>query len=348
MFLNDPLVSVVMPVYNSDEYLAEAIESILSQTFRDFEFIIICDEPSQKARDIIDNYQKNDNRIIVFYQKKEGLVAALNKGCSTAKGKYIARMDADDICYPKRFEFQVRFLEEHENIGVLGTWREFIDQKNSITGHDCSTGNSNILKWHILFGSGFSQSHGIAHPTVMMRRQLIKKVNGYSTKYSHNEDFDLWIRLINWTDFSNIPEILLKYRFNKNRVSLKFEEDQEQNSLKIFQAVLVNYLDKEFDIETTRKIIRMRNIQTETDVRIVFQYLEQIFTVFINHLNPTPEEIHQIKRDLHCRLLVLSLISLKVSRKLSIRLIVQAFFMNPLNTVSFYGKLVKNIINVSI
>jgi hypothetical protein len=154
--------------------------------------------------------------------------------------------------------------------------------------------------------------------------------------------------LINWTDFSNIPEILLKYRFNKNRVSLKFEEDQEQNSLKIFQAVLVNYLDKEFDIETTRKIIRMRNIQTETDVRIVFQYLEQIFTVFINHLNPTPEEIHQIKRDLHCRLLVLSLISLKVSRKLSIRLIVQAFFMNPLNTVSFYGKLVKNIINVSI
>ena len=112
--IHPPKISVLMPIYKGDEYLSAAVDSILNQTFSDFEFIIICDDPTEKTRQILDKYKQSDSRIRVYYQEREGLVNSLNRGCSLAQGEYIARMDADDISLPERFEKQVKFLDSNQ------------------------------------------------------------------------------------------------------------------------------------------------------------------------------------------------------------------------------------------
>jgi len=119
--MNNPLISVVLSVYNAEKYLVEAIKSILNQTFKDFEFIIINDGSTDKSLEIIESYQKEDERIILISRENKGLIASLNEGIEKAKGKYIVRMDADDISLSTRFEEQVKIMEENQNIGLCGT-----------------------------------------------------------------------------------------------------------------------------------------------------------------------------------------------------------------------------------
>jgi len=117
----DVKVSIVMSVYNAQKYLDEAIESILNQTYSNFEFIIINDGSTDKSLEIIENYAKKDSRIIVINRENKGLIYSLNEGIRKANGKYIARMDADDISLPQRLEKQVEFMEKNKNIGICGT-----------------------------------------------------------------------------------------------------------------------------------------------------------------------------------------------------------------------------------
>src|SRR5918996_2481069 len=117
--ISTPKVSVVMPAYNAAVYLDEAVTSILNQTFREFEFIVINDGSTDDTVSILDKYEKSDSRIRVYHQENQGMIAALNRGCRLARGKYIARMDADDISLPRRFERQLEFMEGHPQIGIL-------------------------------------------------------------------------------------------------------------------------------------------------------------------------------------------------------------------------------------
>ena len=121
-----PKVSVLMPAYNSEAFVAEAIESILNQTYTDFEFIIINDGSTDKTAEIIDEYAKNDSRIkFINNHKNQGLIAVLNQGLDLCTGEYVARMDSDDISMPQRFEKQVQYMDEHQEVGILGTWIDF-------------------------------------------------------------------------------------------------------------------------------------------------------------------------------------------------------------------------------
>jgi glycosyltransferase involved in cell wall biosynthesis len=234
MLSGPPLVSVVMPVYHADEYLPEAIESIMNQKFRDFEFIIICDDPSEKTKEIIDKYQNTDKRINAIYQKREGLVASLNKGFSMARGKYIARMDADDISLPQRFEGQVKFLENHQDIGICGTGilmkYHFINKKWLYPSDDAS------IKAKLLFSSPF------AHPTIMIRRDILSKVEiVYDPEYKHAEDYELWVRCSEFTRFANLKIPLLVYRLNKSNISRIFQKEQRENSYRIQLSLLKKF-----------------------------------------------------------------------------------------------------------
>jgi glycosyltransferase involved in cell wall biosynthesis len=227
MSSNDPLVSVVMTVYNVDEYLAESIESILNQTFRNFEFIIICDEPSDKAREIINNYQKNDNRINVIYQKKVGLVASAKIGCSIAKGKYIARMDADDISLPNRFEREVAFMDANPRIGVCGTWlKTFGSDKKDIwappTEHD-------DIFAEMLFECMIYQ------PTVIIRKDVIFSLREfYDETFKFAEDMEYWSRLVNLgVKIANIGEVFLLYRIHEKQVHNIYNEKLKKNADRI-------------------------------------------------------------------------------------------------------------------
>lgn len=210
--MKKPIVSVVMPVYNGSQYLREAIDSVLNQTFKDFELIIVNDGSIDSSEEIILSY--NDPRICyIKNEMNSGICITLNKGIDYACGKYIARMDCDDISLPERFEKQVDYLEHHLNIGALGTdiitFGEGFNDRYFDFVHD-----ANECKAGLLFATCF------AHPTVMMRTSIINEHKlRYDDMYRGLEDFELWYRLSKYTELTNLPEALVRYRLHKAQVT---------------------------------------------------------------------------------------------------------------------------------
>ena len=205
-----PLISVALPVYNAEKYLAEAIDSILNQTFTDFELIIIDDGSKDKSLEIIQKYQLLDSRIKVVTRENKKLVATLNEIINLASGKWIARMDQDDIALPHRFERQLAWLEE-TCADACGSWvKVFGAGNNQVVKHPHTVQATNL---ELLFGSPF------AHPTVMMKTNLVRQLN-YDNNWEFCEDYDLWERAARagWK-MTNVPEVLLLYRQHKTQIS---------------------------------------------------------------------------------------------------------------------------------
>ena len=193
-----------MSVYNGEKYLSEAIESILIQTYKNFEFIIIDDGSTDKSFEIIHHYQKQDNRIILISRENRGLIASLNEGIKKAQGKYIVRMDADDISVPTRFEVQVKFMEANSDIGISGSAViRFGENIKTVTWKLLK--NNEAIKSELLFSSTF------AHPSVIMNKTMIFKYNlFYDNQFLHAEDFELWTRMAKVTQMANLSKPLLK------------------------------------------------------------------------------------------------------------------------------------------
>src|SRR5215831_3902695 len=157
-----------MASYNSERYIREAINSILCQTFRDFELIVIDDGSSDESPAILESLIARDPRLVVHRQRNSGLIASLNRACDIARGVYIARMDADDVSLSRRFARQVAYLDRHPDIGVVGTWMQDIDDR----GHPGPVWplptSPATIPWFLMFGDC------MAHPSVVMRRELIQ------------------------------------------------------------------------------------------------------------------------------------------------------------------------------
>jgi len=234
---NSLIVSVIMPVYNAELYLKDAIDSILNQTFINFEFLIINDGSTDKSKEIILSY--NDKRIRYFEnQKNLKLIKTLNKGLSLAKGKYIIRMDADDISFLDRFEKQVTFMENNPNIGLCGSNAQAIGSSSNI--FKCPSTHSEIINAFII-------KSPFIHPSVIMRNSVIIKNNlHYDENYIHAEDYKLWLEFIKLTDVSNMPEILLKYRISETQITNKYAKEQAVTSQKIRREFIKEY--KQYDI----------------------------------------------------------------------------------------------------
>ncbi len=231
--LKAPLVSVVMPVYNGEKYLREAIDSILNQTFKDFELLLINDASTDNSEKIINSY--NDSRIIYIKNEQNlGLIKTLNKGLDLAKGEFIARMDQDDISHSERFEKQLIIFKKNPEIGVCGTWFTLFreNHKDKIIEHPEYNDSIKI---------GLLTSCFIGHPTVMMRKKAIENYR-YDVNYQAAEDFELWTRLIRVTQFYNIQESLLKYRFHSSNISVLENSVQVVNT-KIITGNQLKYID---------------------------------------------------------------------------------------------------------
>ncbi len=199
-----PLVSVVLPVYNGAHYLAEAIESILLQTFQDFELIIINDGSTDKSLDIIKQYAMKNPMIFVIDRENRGLVASLNEGIAKAQGKYIARMDQDDISLPTRFEKQIDLLEKDADLVLCGTWATIIDSDGT-----CLKNSSIRIKHEDIMKDMERCINPFFHPSVMFR-----KSNNlfYNETAFYCEDYEMWVKCSAIGRLANIPEYLLKYR----------------------------------------------------------------------------------------------------------------------------------------
>lgn len=202
-----PLVSVILPVYNGEKYLDEAIKSILSQSYKRFELIIIDDGSKDKSLSIAKGFK--DSRIKVYTQTNKGLAKTLNRGISLSKGTYIARQDQDDFSYPERLEKQANYLNKNPKCGLVGTWAEIWEGDNKKTHRSLKHCPENgLLQYFLLFDNPF------VHSSVMIRKTALEDVGFYSTDKNLQppEDYELWSRIARKYDLANIPELLHAYR----------------------------------------------------------------------------------------------------------------------------------------
>lgn len=205
------MVSVILPAYNAEKYIAEAIDSILGQTYSNFELIILNDCSKDRTEEIILSY---DDPRIVYLKNEEnlGVAATLNRGLAVAKGEYVARMDADDISLPERFEKQVTYLDGNKDIAVLGTNVESFNALGTISA-GWSAQDPLQTKVDMLFACG------MAHPSVMMRTDVIRALGGYDVEFNGLEDYELWCRVLENHQITTLPDVLLRYRIHGSQVT---------------------------------------------------------------------------------------------------------------------------------
>ena len=217
-----PQVTVLMPVFNGEKYLKEAIESILNQDFTDFEFLIINDGSTDNSAEIICSYK--DSRIVLITNEKNiGLVSTLNKGIELAKGEYIVRMDCDDISLKNRVSKQVAFMDRNKDIAVSGSFYNlFRNNKKAVVDLPLT---KQEIKCFLVFNSP------IAHPTAIIRKNAIQQFKlNYSSEYIHAEDYDFWSQIANHYELANIPDVLLDYRVHMNQITGNLHLVSKKNS----------------------------------------------------------------------------------------------------------------------
>lgn len=217
-----------MPVYNAERYIAEAIESILNQTFKDFEFIIIDDFSTDNTWEIIQEYAKKDKRIIPLRNKENlKLSKTLNKGIAITKGKYIARMDADDISVEDRLQKQFDYMEKKSDVGIVGGTMEIRDLNNRIIGKRRYNLTDEQIRKKIYRYSPF------CHPLVMIRKSVLNQIGGYDERWNPAEDYELYFRIGKCSKFANLDDILLIYRMVPKSMTIGSAKKMDLKTIKI-------------------------------------------------------------------------------------------------------------------
>lgn len=241
--INTPLISVIMPVYNSEKYISSSIQSILNQTYTNFVFIIIDDASTDETPKLLSEFKKKDNRIVIFRNKKnEGVTKSLNNAIKKTRGKYIIRMDADDWSYPDRFRFQVELMEKNPDVVVSGFYVEICDSNLKIKNLRKYNLDDATIRKHIFRYSPF------AHPATIWRARILKK-NLYNEVISVSQDYELYFRVGKIGKFMNLDKPLLKLRMHKGSVSMGKSDLQWKSTVLIrFNAVLMHgYEMSKFD-----------------------------------------------------------------------------------------------------
>ena len=237
-----PKMSVLMSVYNGARYLRIAVDSVLGQTFEDFEFIIVDDGSTDDSIEILSAY--DDPRIrLISNEENIGLTRSLNIGLEIARGDYVARMDPDDICVPERFERQVEYLDSSRKVGVIGSQMTVINEVGTpLRTFEVPTSHSMIV-WTLFFKRAFG------HPSVMMRKSIVESVGGYDESYRYAQDYGLWIRLLGVTQFASMPEVLVLYRTHPGTISNHRTEIQQGLAHRARQQLISQVLDRAISTE---------------------------------------------------------------------------------------------------
>jgi glycosyltransferase involved in cell wall biosynthesis len=322
-----PRISVVMPVYNARPYVAEAIESILRQTFIAFEFLIIDDGSTDGSSQIIDAYAAKDRRIRVVRQENRGLITSLNTGCEMARGEYLARMDGDDISLPGRLQRQAGFLEDHPKVGVVGTSVQRILGNGEPAGLWRVPLTAGGIRWHLLLKTG------LVHAATMIRRDLFREVGGYRANDSvlHAEDYDLWLRLSARTDFANLPQFLYVVRRHRESICAHHRREQIVRVAELAREHIQRTLGLSVPAATLRAIRAwfsgdgLRDMESCTKVS---HTLQDLFRAFARAYSLSPPEEDEVRRDLAVSLCSLARSAAGTSLWSSVRLAGRAFQMS--------------------
>jgi O-antigen biosynthesis protein len=220
-----PRVSVIMSVYNDEKNLRSSIESILKQSFKDFEFIIIDDGSTDGSSKIVDEYAKKDSRIVALHQKNSGLTISLNRMIEASKGDFILRQDSDDYSAPERFSEQISFLEKHPDVMLLGTGAYIIDADGEVLLQTKVLSGSAAIRRAMISGNRF------IHGSTAIRKECLTDVGVYYKECVYSEDYDLFLRISERYDTDNLPGALYFYRINLNSLSFTKTETQIRESM---------------------------------------------------------------------------------------------------------------------
>jgi len=213
----NPKISVLMSAYNAEDYIEDAIQSILTQTYRNYEFIIFNDGSTDNTLGIINDFADQDKRIRLIDQKNIGLTKTLVKGVNLAKGQYVARMDADDISDVKRLEIQLDFMDRNINCGMVGSWISTIDANGfEIRKIKLHSQNSGLKK-------RLNQGNQFVHGSVFFRKDMYLLAGGYDADFRFSQDYDLWLRMAKISGCANVSKYLYKLRVHDGSISIKNE-----------------------------------------------------------------------------------------------------------------------------
>ncbi|MFC1896012.1 glycosyltransferase family 2 protein [Thermodesulfobacteriota bacterium] len=263
--MTDPKITVLMPVYNGETYLNEAIESVLRQTFTAFEFLIINDSSTDRSVKIIESYDESRIRL-VHNETNLKLISTLNKGLELARGEYIARMDADDLMLPQRLEKQIQYLDANPQICVVGSWWENVDEHGKFLS--CTrVPTEDYLCALMIFEKGEGP---VGHPCVMYRTEIVRHLR-YSPEYVDSEDTDLWFRVISLGHkIANIPEVLMLYRVHEEQICQKSRVQSQAH-----ERALSDFLSEKFSESIKPDIAALTRPVNFNDT--CFQNLSQLY-----------------------------------------------------------------------
>lgn len=236
-----PKVSIIMSVYNGSYHLQKSVESIINQTFTDWEFIIIDDKSQDNTWEILAKYAKEDRRIKVFQnQKNIGLTKSLNKGLNLAIGEYVARLDADDTSFRDRLEKQVDYLQSHPSVALVSTGVRYVDERGRELRIDIPPTDPIVLRWEFLF------RNPLRHPTVMWRRELVdSKVGNYDPSFVCTQDYDFWVRISENSNIETIPSVLVQMSWHNQSISSTKAKTQDALGTKIICRQIRRYFPNE-------------------------------------------------------------------------------------------------------
>jgi glycosyltransferase involved in cell wall biosynthesis len=225
MSTSTPAISVLLPVYDAGRFLAPAVESILSQTFADFELIAIDDGSHDGSAEVLAQFAARDGRIRVFTQGNQGIVATLNRALSLARAPLVARMDADDVARPDRLAKQIDYLRQHPEIAVVSGAVDVIDEDGACLRTDVFPTSPETIANELIHRSC------VCHPAVMVRTEIVRSVGGYRRNAQLAEDYDLWLRISEVSRIANLPDVLLVYRLHPVASSRRHVVEQELAAL---------------------------------------------------------------------------------------------------------------------
>lgn len=336
----NPKISVLMTVRNAERFVSEAIESMLGQTFGDFEFIIVDNASTDRTRDIINSY--SDRRIILIENKEDlGQTRSLNAGISKCRSELIARMDADDISLPNRLEEQYSFLRWNTNIAVVGSWYVEIDENGKVIREFRLPTDPLQIKIYLTGCSDLSY-HCIPHPIVLMRKKALLECGQYDERYI-SQDFDLWVRISRKFLLSNLKRVLFKYRINK--------DSQSSKSAAIFRGDCRNIIEgniryfwpdiKENDFLVLARMLEFLHQTGRGEGESVFR----VFGEFLSRVIPGCES-HRPARIAAERMKLFYIPKLmSYDRLFCLKYLAKQLFCHPARVGSkkFYGKIYKTV-----
>lgn len=289
-----PLISVIMSVWNGERYLRQAVDSMLNQSFKDFEFIVIDDASTDNTAEILKAYEEQDPRFRIFHNEQNlGLGENLACAVNSSKGEFIARMDADDISMPERLEVQSDFLLNRPDILLCGSDFEIIDADGLSKNKISVIKNVNFLRWRLFLGSGTLVNHG----TAMFRRSFFDKFGNYSHLRTA-QDFELWSRLVleQPMPIANLEDCLLQYRIHQEAITSLAKTEQEENAINIRLKTISELLGSKVEREVLISY-RYPSLKYE-DIGAHLEKWIEIYLRFVDQFQPDEETVKSIQLEM--------------------------------------------------